>query len=74
MKSEMVEKLKQHLSSISQEEYNNLLQQLKYQQSLYLQYSSGLALGKLENIQKANTAKRECKLIRNKIKLLENEK
>lgn len=52
-------------------EYNNLKLELQTQQSLYLKYATGLHCSSLENIQNANKAKNKCKIIKGKIRKLE---
>jgi len=53
--------------------YNKLKSELLEQQRLYLQYTTGPTCSKLENIQIANKAKQQCKIIKGKISKLEND-
>lgn len=52
-------------------QYLELKERLRLSISEYLKYSTGLALGNLENLKKACRAKDECKKIRLKIKQIE---
>lgn len=55
------------------EQYNKLKSELLEQQKLYLQYATGPTCFKLENIQVANKAKQQCKIIKGQISKLEND-
>lgn len=48
--------------------YKELKEQLNTNISKALMYSTGLACGNLENIQKTNNHRRKCKILRIKIK------
>lgn len=53
------------------EQYNKLKSELLEQQRLYLQHATGLDCSTLENIQLANKARQQCKMIKGQISKLE---